>query len=46
MSFVNHGSTRRLARGFLGSEGIRLKGIYLMQAEKEKKGSFLVMKKS
>jgi hypothetical protein len=45
MSFVNHGSTRRLARRFLGSEGMRLRGVYLMPID-EKKVGFLMMKKS
>jgi hypothetical protein len=45
MSFVNHSFAKRLARRFLGSEGMRLGGIYLMPAEKDKEG-FLVMKKN
>jgi hypothetical protein len=45
MSFVNHGSERRLAGRFLGSEGMRLGGVYLRQAEEELWG-FLEMKKS
>jgi hypothetical protein len=36
MNFVNHGSTRRLAGRFLGSEGMKLRGVYLIQAEEEK----------
>jgi hypothetical protein len=36
MNFVNHGSARRLVGRFLGNEGMKLKGVYLMQAEEEK----------
>jgi len=40
MSFVNHSFTRRLARRFLGSKGMRLRGVYLMQVEEELQGFF------
>jgi hypothetical protein len=44
MSFVNHVSTRKLVGRLLGSEGMKLGGIYLRQAEEELRG-FLVIKK-
>jgi hypothetical protein len=33
MNYVNHGSVKRLARKFLGSKGMRIKGIHMMLAE-------------
>jgi hypothetical protein len=45
MSFVNHGSPKRLVGRFLGSEGMRLGKVYLMTVEKDKEG-FLVMKQN
>jgi hypothetical protein len=44
MSFVNHNSARRLAKRFLGNEGMMLGGVYLMLTDEEK-ASFFVMKK-
>jgi hypothetical protein len=38
---VNHGSTKGLARRFLGSEGTKIRGVYMMLA-KEYKGKVLV----
>jgi hypothetical protein len=35
MSFVNHVSARRLARRLLGSERMKLGGIYLKQVKEE-----------
>jgi hypothetical protein len=35
MNFVNHDSTRKLVGKFLGSEGMELWRVYLMQAEEE-----------
>jgi len=42
---MNHGFARRLVGRFLGSEGMKLGGVYGKQAEEELQG-FLVMKKS
>jgi hypothetical protein len=36
MCCVNHGSTRGLAGRFLGSEGTRIGGVYMMLAQEYK----------
>jgi hypothetical protein len=36
MNYVNHGSARRLARRILGSEKMKMGGIYLMFANEYK----------
>jgi hypothetical protein len=36
MSYVNHGFARGLARRFLGSEGVKMGGIYIMLVEENK----------
>jgi hypothetical protein len=33
MSYVNHGSTKELAKRFMRSKGTRIEGIYMMLAE-------------
>jgi len=38
MSYVNHDFAMRLARRFLGSKGIQIRGIYMMWVEDNKKG--------
>jgi hypothetical protein len=41
MCYVNHESARGLVGRFLGSEGTRIRGVYMMLVE-EYKGKFLV----
>jgi hypothetical protein len=38
---LNHDFARGLAKRFLGSEGTRIGGIYMMLAKKNKRGIFL-----
>jgi hypothetical protein len=38
MSYVNHGSTMRLAGTFMGSKGMRIGGVYMMMAEENMGG--------
>jgi hypothetical protein len=40
MNYVNRGSTRRLARRNLGSERMKIRGVYLMSANEYKKEVF------
>jgi hypothetical protein len=42
MSYVNHGSTKELARRFLRSEGMRIGGIYMMLAKEYRRGEIFV----
>jgi hypothetical protein len=45
MCCVNHGSTKGLARRFMGSEGTRMGGVYLMLAKEYKAEAFCDEKK-
>jgi hypothetical protein len=40
MSYVNHGSARRLAKRIMGSERMRMGGIYLMSTNEYKLEDF------
>jgi hypothetical protein len=42
MSYVNHGSTKELARRFLRSKGTKIGRIYMMLAEEYRRGGIFL----
>jgi len=42
MNYVNHGSTKELARRFLRSEGMRIGGVFMMLAKEYRRGGIFL----